>query len=105
MPTCAAVSGDQLTLTFNRDLAAVNGATAGALRFAFLIQGAYHHGAPVTQSPNRVVVDGATVTLTLGTAIRPGHEVTVSYYASGLQAGDGTAVADFTATMTATLGG
>ena len=84
----------------------MDGAAARALRFAFLVQGAYHHGAPITQSPSRVVVDGATVTLTLGTAIRPGDEATVSYYAAAagnsLQDSDGTPVADFTATMTTT---
>ncbi|WP_419931727.1 fibronectin type III domain-containing protein [Candidatus Poriferisodalis sp.] len=106
-PICAAVSGNELTLTFNRGLAAIDAAAASALRFAFLIDGAFHNGAPVTnQSPSLVAVDGATLTLTLGTAIRAGDEVTVRYFASatdnGLKASDGTALADFTLTVTTT---
>ena len=106
-PICAAVSGNELTLTFNRGLAAIDAAAASALRFAFLIDGAFHNGAPVTnQSPKLVAVDGAALTLTLGTAIRAGDEVSVRYFASatdnGLAGIDGTAVADFTATFTTT---
>ena len=100
MPTCAAVSGKELTLTFNRDLAAVSSAAARSLRFVFLVEGAYHHGQPITQSPNQVAVDGATVTLTLGTPVRPGDEVTVSYFGNSLQNTDGTTVEGFTTTIT-----
>ena len=80
-PTGSAVSCNELTLTFNRDLAAVDGATAATLRWYFLVDGANHQGTAVNrQSPNQVAVDGATLTLTLGTAIAPGDDVTVTYY-------------------------
>ncbi|MYB72885.1 MAG: hypothetical protein F4X68_02830 [Acidimicrobiia bacterium] len=103
VPVCAAVSGKELTLTFNRDLAAIDSATARALRQLFLVEGAYHHGNPVTQSPNQVAVNGATVTLHLGTAIRPGDEVTVTYFGgNSLQDTDSTPIADFTTALTTT---
>ena len=103
-PTGASVSGNELTLTFNRDLAAVDDATASRLRFGFFVDGAFHYGTPIAQSPNRVVVDGATVTLTLGTAVLPGDDVTVTYSAAarGLQLADGTPLPDFTTTLTTT---
>lgn len=103
----AAVSGKELTLTFNQDLAAMDAAAAGSLRWSFLVDGAFYLGAAVrNQSPARVVTDGATVTLTLGTAILPGVEATVRYFAgasgNGLQFADGTAIADFATTLTTT---
>ena len=102
-PICAAVSGNELTLTFSRDLAAVDDATAATLRWYFLVDGAYHHGTAVnSQSPSQVAVDGATLTLTLGTAIAPGDDVTVTYY-GGLHDADGTPVPGFTTTFTTTL--
>ncbi|MDE0171634.1 MAG: S8 family serine peptidase [bacterium] len=99
-PTCAAVSGNDLTLTFNRELAAIDAGSAGALIFSFLVEGAYHHGQPVTQSPSRVVVDGSTMTLTLGTPIQPGDDVTVTFFGGTLKDTDGTPVAAFTTTFT-----
>ncbi len=102
VPVCAAVSGDQLTLTFNRDLAAVSGASAHALRWAFLIEGAYdRNGTPTTQSPNQVTVHANTLTLTLGTPVRAGDDVTVTYW-GGLHNTDNTPIAEFTTTLTTT---
>ena len=106
-PTCAAVSGNNLIVTFSGDLAAIDRATANALRFAFFVDGAFHNGEPVkNQSAALVVVDGATLTLTLGTAISAGDEATIRYSGSaadnGLTAADGTAIADFTLTVTTT---
>ncbi len=107
MPICTAVSGDGLTLTFNRSFAAVDDATARTLRWAFLVDGAYHHGTPISnQSPSAVTVDGSTITLTLGTPIAAGDDATVRYFAAAagnsLKDTDGTPLADFTATHTTT---
>ncbi|WP_419930663.1 SwmB domain-containing protein [Candidatus Poriferisodalis sp.] len=107
-PISAAVSGNELTLTFNRDLGAINAAQARALRWAFLVDGAYDgHGTAVnSQSPSGVSVDGNAVTLTLGTAIASGNDATVRYYsnaaANALRGTDGNPVVDFTATLTTT---
>ncbi|MCY3662273.1 MAG: SwmB domain-containing protein [bacterium] len=106
-PICAAVSGDDLLVTFSGDLAAIDSATADLLRYAILVDGAYVYGAPVdNQSASRVVVDGATLTLTLGTPILAGDEVTVRYFASGADNGlkdsDGNAIPDFTLTVITT---
>ena len=106
-PTCAAVSGNDLVVTFSGDLAAIDRATADALRYAFLVNGAFFNGAPVNnQSAGRVTVDGATLTLTLGTAVRAGDVVTVRYYASAadnaLKDSDGNALPDFTLTVITT---
>ena len=102
VPVCAAVSGDQLTLTFNRDLAPIDNATARALRHYFLIEGAFdRNGTPTTQSPSQVAVAANTVTLTLGTPVRAGDEVTVTCY-GGLHSTDRTPMADFTVTLTTT---
>ena len=99
-PTGAAVSGNELTLTFDRDLAAIDADAAAALRFAFRIDGAFHLGDPVdNQHPNQVAVDGATVTLTLGTPIAVGDPAVITYRASAagnsLQYSDGTPLTDF----------
>ncbi len=104
------VNGNELTLTFRQDLTAMDQTAARALRFAFLVQGAYRHGVLISnQSPNQVVIDGATVTLTLGVGIPAGHEVTVSYSAAAagniLRYADGTAIADFDSTLTTTQQG
>ena len=77
------------------------------LRFSIFVDGAFHNGSPVnSQSAGRLVVDGDTLTLTLGTAIRAGNEVTVRYFASAaanaLKAADGTPLPDFTLTVTTT---
>ena len=106
-PTCAAVSGNELIVTFSGDLAEIDSATASVLRFSIFVDGAFHNGAPVnSQSAGRLVVDGDTLTLTLGTAISAGDEVTVRYFASAaanaLKAADGTAIPDFTLTVTTT---
>ncbi|WP_419862746.1 SwmB domain-containing protein [Candidatus Poriferisodalis sp.] len=102
-PTCAAVSGNELTLTFNRDLAAIDAATAPSLRYVFLVDGARdRNGTPVnSQSPSSVAVSGNTLTLTLGTAITAGDNATVAYY-GGLTDTDGTAIVAFTTTLTTT---
>ena len=106
-PICAAVNGNDLTITFSADLAPIDAATAEVLRFSIFVDGAFHNGAAVnSQSAARITVDGATLTLTLGTAIRAGDEVTVRYFASaadnGLTASDGTALDSFTLTVTTT---
>ncbi|WP_419932893.1 SwmB domain-containing protein [Candidatus Poriferisodalis sp.] len=107
-PICAAVSGNELTLTFNRDLAALSESAARSLRWAFLVDGARdsHGNAVNSQSPSAVTVDGNTLTITLGTAIAAGNDATVSYYsaatANALQDTDDTPVADFAATLTTT---
>ena len=102
---CAAVSDNEITLTFNRSLAAVDDTAAATLYQSFLIDGGKDsHGRPVdNQSPLRVTVDGATVTLTLGAAIAPGDDATVTYFGGGgLTDADGDAVAKFTVTLTTT---
>lgn len=104
------VNGNELTLTFHQDLTALDQVAARSLRFAFLVQGAYRHGVLISnQSPNQVVIDGATVTLTLGVGIPAGHEVTVSYSAAAagniLRYSDGTAISDFDSTLTTTQQG
>ncbi|MDE0230037.1 MAG: SwmB domain-containing protein, partial [Spirochaetaceae bacterium] len=105
------VEGTALTLTFTKTLAAPTAKQLDDLRYAFTVQGGYYLGTPVAnQSPN-VAVDGATVTLTLGSGVPPGGEVSVSYDAAmaaslgaGLQDADGNAVAGFERTLTAAPG-
>ena len=70
----ARVDGRTLILTFDEALAAVD---TGALTFAFVVDGIIANG---SVSPGRVVIDGATVTLHLGTGAAPGQTVTVSYF-------------------------
>ena len=70
----ARVDGRTLTLTFDEALAAVD---TGALTFAFVVDGIIANG---SVSPGRVVIDGATVTLHLGTGAAPGQTVTVTYF-------------------------
>ncbi|MCY3642879.1 MAG: SwmB domain-containing protein, partial [Acidimicrobiaceae bacterium] len=106
-PTCAAVSGNDLIVTFSADLAPIDAATAGALRFSIFVDGAYYNGALInSQSPGRIAVDGNTLTLTLGTAVRAGDVVTIHYSApstgNGLKAADTTPIPDFTLTVTTT---
>ena len=106
-PTCAAVSGNDLIVAFSADLAALDAATAGALRFSIFVDGAFHNGALInSQSPSRIAVDGDTLTLTLGTAVRAGDEVTIHYSApsagNGLKDADGTPIPEFTLTVTTT---
>ncbi len=113
-PTGAAVSGAELTLTFAEEFTAIDAATAGALKWAFLIDGGISNsgdqaGTPINnQSPNAVAVDGATLTLTLGAPVPAGVDVTVRYVAAAAGTGnslkdaDGNAVEDFTATLTTT---
>ena len=105
VPVCAAVSGNEITLTFNRSLAAVDDTAAATLNQSFLIDGGKDsQGRPVNnQSPLRVTVDGATATFTLGAAIAPGDDATVTYFGGGgLTDADGDAVARFTVTLTTT---
>ena len=89
----AAVNGPVLTLTFDEDLAAVD---TGALPYAFFVGGILSNG---SVSPGRVVIDGATVTLHLGSGAAPGQTVTVTYFADGsgnaLRDAAGNAVAGF----------
>ena len=97
----AAVDGSDLILTFSRDLAPVSGAAARNLIFAFLIEGARDSfGTPVSQSPNQVAVNGATITLTLGTPITAGNDATITYWGTTLQQADGTRLPGFTTTLT-----
>ncbi len=103
VPVCAAVSGNQLTLTFNRDFAPISAATARALRQAFLIEGAYdRNGTPTAQSPNQVAVHANTITLTLGTPARAGNEVSVTYWGSTLRDTHNAPIAGFTTALTTT---
>ena len=111
-PTSAAVSGNELTLTFAEEFAAIDDATARALRWAFLVYGGVSNsgaqtGTPIdNQSPSAVAVDGATITLTLGAPVPAGDDATVRYVAAAagnsLKDADGNAVEDFTATLTTT---
>ena len=107
VPICAAVSGKDLIVTFSGNLAAIDAATADALRFSIFVNGAFHNGAPVNnQSPGRVSVSGAKLTVTLGTAVSAGDEVTIRYFASAagnaLKSVDGNALPDFTFTANTT---
>ena len=70
----ATVDGRTLALTFDEALAAVD---TGALTFAFVVDGIIANG---SVSPGRVVIDGATVTLHLGTGAAPEQTVTVTYF-------------------------
>ena len=106
-PTCAAVSGNDLIVTFSADLANLDAAAAGALRFSIFVDGAFHNGSPVnSQSPGRITTNGTTLTLTLGTAVRAGDEVTIHYSApstgNGLNDTNGTPIPSFTLTVTTT---
>ncbi len=103
VPTSAAVSGNELTLTFSRSLAAVDDTTAATLRQSFLIHGAQDsQGNPVhNQSPSQLTVHGATVTLTLGTPIPPGAEATIIYF-GGLTDTDGNPVPNFATALVTT---
>ena len=111
-PTSAAVSGAELTLTFAEEFAAIDDATARALRWAFLVDGGVSNsgaqtGTPIdNQSPTAVAVDGATITLTLGAPVPAGNDATVRYVAAAagnsLKDADGNAVEDFSATLTTT---
>ena len=102
-PMKAVVDGSDLILTFSGDLAPVSDAAARNLIFAFLIEGARDSfGTPVSQSPSRVAVDGATITLTLGTPIAAGDGVTITYWGTTLQDNDGTRLPGFTTTLTTT---
>ena len=107
VPICAAVSGKDLIVTFSGNLAAIDAATADALRFSIFVNGAFYNGAPVNnQSPGRVSVSGAKLTVTLGTAVSAGDEVTIRYFASAagnaLKSVDGNALPDFTFTANTT---
>ena len=105
------VEGTALTLTFTKSLAAPTAKQLDDLRYAFTVQGGYYLGTPVAnQSPN-VAVDGATVTLTLGSGVPPGGEASVTYDAAiaaslgaDLRDADGNAVRSFERTLTAGSG-
>ncbi|MCY3642880.1 MAG: S8 family serine peptidase [Acidimicrobiaceae bacterium] len=106
-PTCAAVSGNDLIVAFSADLAPIDAATSFELRHAIFVDGPYYNGAPGGgPSAGRIAVDGAALTLTLGTAVQAGDEVTIHYSASAarnaLRGIDGTPIPDFTLTVTTT---
>ena len=99
VPAIAMVNGKELTLVFTKDLAAIDDAAVSELRFAFLIDGAFHNGAAVnSQSPTLVAVDGNLLTLTLNIPIAPGDDATISY-SGGLKDISGTAVEAFNRTF------
>ena len=93
-----------LILTFDEDLAAPDAQMLSDLRYAFSVQGLYYLGNPVPNVSPYVVVNGRTVTLTLGLEASPGRKLTVSYVAgfggANLQDTDGNKVASFTRTVT-----
>ncbi len=103
-------TGTIVTLTFDEPLATPSARQLLSLRETFLIQGARFQGAPVTdQSPNTVAVNGATVTLTLGTGVLAGHQAMVSYRPSpslgaALEDTHGNEVAAFQRTVTRSAG-
>ena len=103
-PVLATVNGNELTLIFTKEFAAIDDATARTLRQYFVVDGGRDaHGTEVDgQSPSAVAVKSNLLTLTLVAAVTPGDEVTVSYY-GGLTDSDGTAVAAFSTTFTTTF--
>ena len=105
----ATVSGNTLTLTFDKDLAALAPAVEKELYWAF---GVRHHHLATSYVPSRATVNGPTVTLTLGTAAVAGGEVSVSYSAAVaaetgaiLQDAAGNAVESFERVVTNTTPG
>ena len=101
-PTAAAVDGNTLTVTFDKELSATF--DKFDLRFDTTVEGA---GGVERQHPTKSAVSKETVTengvtttkglltLTLGTAARPGDAVTVSYVGSTLKGTGGKKVARF----------
>ncbi|MCY4508019.1 MAG: SwmB domain-containing protein, partial [Acidobacteria bacterium] len=72
--------GRRLTLTFDQGLAVPSAEQVRRLRHAISILGARHQGAALDeQYPNTIAVSGATVTLTFGAEVLPGHTATVTY--------------------------
>ncbi len=109
--TALSVAGTAVTLTFDENLAATTAKQRGDLRYAFTVQGGYHLGTPVVNQSPDVAVDGATVTLTLGSGVPPGGKASVTYHAAraaslgaGLRDTDGNAVGSFERTATAAAG-
>ena len=82
----ARVRGDRLTVTFDKNLAAL--ADRDKLRHALAVHGAgtIHGGDPNdSQSPVGVSVSGKTLTLTLGAGARAGETVMLSYHGEELR--------------------
>ena len=75
-PTGAAVNGDTLAVTFDETLDA--SVDTGAMRYSLSVLGA--GGIDVAQHPRAVSLSGATLTLTLSHAARPGQETVTLYY-------------------------
>ena len=105
------VAGTAVTLTFDESLAAMTAKQRGDLRYAFTVQGGYHLGTPVVNQSPDVAVNGATVTLTLGSGVPPGGKASVTYHAAraaslgaGLRDTDGNAVGSFERSVTAAAG-
>ena len=101
VPAMAVVNGNELTLVFSKDLAAIDDAAVRTLAQSFLVDGARdaQGNAVVNQSPIGIAVDGNLLTLTLNLPIAPGDEATISYY-GGLKDISGTAVKAFNQTFT-----
>ena len=86
-PTAATVNGDTLTLTYNRDLAALGKAALKALREDFVLQGAGGAESGIrgaAQHPKTITMSTTTLTLTLSVPARPGDTVIMSYTGSRL---------------------
>ena len=93
VPSSAAMSGNTLTVAFNRNVSIESGGSTDDLRFAFSASGVYWSAdidgdgdvdgnVPLRSvTPISVSVSGATVTLTFGSDISPGRQVTVDYLA------------------------
>ena len=75
-PTGAAVNGDTLAVTFDETLDA--SVDTGAMRYSLSVLGA--GGIDVAQHPRAVSLSGATLTLTLSHAARPGQKAITLYY-------------------------
>ena len=75
-PTGAAVNGDTLAVTFDETLDA--SVDTGAMRYSLSVLAA--GGIDVAQHPRAVSLSGATLTLTLSHAARPGQKAITLYY-------------------------
>ncbi|WP_419927336.1 cadherin-like beta sandwich domain-containing protein [Candidatus Poriferisocius sp.] len=107
VPVHAMVSGNELTLVFTKELAAIDDAAARALRYAFVVDGGKDRDGNAVdgQAPTGFAAESNLLTLTLGAAVAVGDEATVRYVgaaaSNALLDSDGTAVADFNVTLTA----
>ncbi len=102
-PVMAMVNGNELTLVFTNEIAAIDDATARTLRQYFVVDGGRdaHGNAVDGQSPIQVAVESNLLTLTLAAPIAPGDDATISYY-GGLNNINGTPLETFSSTFTTT---